>query len=99
MQISVDGEFLFEINANQIEILGYLMSSSQIEAEVKRRLEWVITHKIDQTHAHLKEAWMPILEADPKVTHIPIQRQAFFDMIKGRPDYKDRDARIDQENP
>ncbi len=93
MQITVDGEDLFEITPTEIELLEYVLISSEVNADCKRRLKWVLTHKISQIYKHLKNEWMPILEADPEVTQVPIDNEAFFNMVKVRPDYKDRDAK------
>ncbi len=96
MQITVDGEDLFEITENEIELLEYILISSEVNTDLKRRLQWVLTHKISQVYEHLKNEWMPILQADPEVTEVPIDNEAFFNMVKVRPDYKDRDAKDEE---
>ncbi len=93
MQITVDGSDLYELLEVDMEILQYMLPSATLNADLKRRLEWVLRHKITRCYVHLRQEWMPILQADPEVTEVPLDDEAFFNMIKVRPDYKDRDAK------
>ena len=93
MQITVDGVDLYELSAIDIEILEYVFPASTLDADCKRRLEWVLRLKIKQAYKRLRKDWMPILETDPAVTQVPINDEAFFNMVKVRPDYMDWEAR------
>ncbi len=93
MQITVDGVDLYEVNTTEMELLAYVLSARTLDSDLKRRLEWVLTHKIEQCYKRFREEWMPILQADPAVSEVPIDDEAFFNMVKRRPDYNDRDAR------
>ncbi len=93
MQITVDGEDLFEISDTEMEVLAYVLEISTLDADCKRRLEWVLRHKIEQCYKRLRQDWMKILENDPNVRSVPIDDEAFFDMVKVRDDYQDREAR------
>ena len=93
MQITVDGVDLFEVTDNEIELLEYVLPSAILDADLKRRLEWVLTHKIERAYSRLKDDWMPILQRDVEVTQVPLDDEEFFNMVKVRPDYKDRDER------
>jgi len=93
MQITVDGRDLYEITENEMDVLEYMLPSATLDADCKRRLEWVLRHKIERCYVNLKNDYMPILQADPDVTEVPVDNEAFFNMVKVRPDYKDRDAR------
>ncbi len=93
MQITVDGVDLFEVNATEMEMLAYFLSAKTLDSDCKRRLKWVLTHKIEQCYKRFREEWMPILQADPAVTEVPIDDEAFFKMVKVRSDYNDRDAK------
>ncbi len=93
MQITVNGQPLFEVNATEMELLEYFLPVSTLDADLKRRLEWVLTHKIEQCHKKFREEWMPKLEKDPAVTTVPVGNEDFFNMVKVRPDYKDRATR------
>ncbi len=93
MQITVDGQDLYEVTDNQMDVLKYMLPSATLDADCKRRLEWVLRHKIERCYVNLKNYYMPILNADPEVTQVPVDNEAFFNMVKVRPDYKDRDAR------
>ncbi len=93
MQITVDGVDLFEVSTIEIEVLEYVLTASTLDADLKRRLQYILTHKIEQSYKRLKDDWIPILENDPEVTSVPLDNEAFFNMVKIRPDYKDRAAR------
>lgn len=93
MQITVDGEDLYEITDIDMEILAYMLPSATLDAECKRRIEWIMKHKITRCYVNLRNDWMPILQKDPDVREVPLDDEAFFNMIKVRPDYKDRDAK------
>lgn len=99
MQITVDGVDLYQISDNEIELLEYLIPSASLDADLKRRLQWVLTHKIEQAYVQLKKDWMPILQADETVVSIPKTDEAFFNAVKVRPDYQDRDERDAEINP
>ena len=93
MQVTVDGVDLYELSATDMEILEYVLPSSTLDADCKRRLEWVLKHKIEQCYKRLRREWMPILQQDPSVESVPLEDEAFFNMVKVRPDYKDRESR------
>lgn len=93
MQITVDGQDLYEITENEMDVLKYMLPSTTLDADCKRRLEWVLRHKLEKCYVSLKNYYMPILEADPEITVVPVDNEAFFNMVKVRPDYKDRDTR------
>lgn len=93
MQITVDGVDLYEVSTTEIELLEYFLPASTLDADLNRRLEWVLKHKIEQSHKKFREEWMPILQRDPSVTSVPVHDESFFNIVKVRPDYMDREAR------
>jgi hypothetical protein len=93
MKIQVDDELLFELAQWELDIIANDINASDLDADLKRRLEWVLRHKIDQCFDRLEKEWMPKLRADPSVKSIPIDKQAFAEMIFARPDYQDRTTR------
>ena len=93
MKIQVDGKDLFEITEDEMEILRYVLPSATLEDDLKRRLEWVLKHKVAMTYKNIKKEWTTRLEADASIISLPTRDKAFFDMVKARSDYKDRDAR------
>ena len=97
MKIDVDGRELLEVTQDDIEILEYVIVSEFLEDDLKRRIKWIIEHKIERCYERFKNEWIPQLEDDPSVRTIPLNVKALFNMVKVRPDYKDRSARVAEE--
>jgi len=97
MKIQVDGVDLYTVTDTEMELMAYFMFASTLDDDCKRRLQWVLKHKIEQCYKKIRIEWMPILQADPNVTEVPLDDEAFFNMIKVRSDYQDRDARDTQQ--
>lgn len=97
MKIDVDGQELFEIDERDMAVLRYVLLEDSLDADLKRRLKWVIEHKIERCYVHFKEEWMPKLEADSEVSSVPVNVKDLFDMVRVRPDYKERAARAAEE--
>ncbi len=97
MKINVDGQELLEIGERDMEVLKYVLVSEFLDDDLKRRIKWVVEHKIERCYERFKDDWMVKLEEDPAVTSIPINVKDLFDMVKVRPDYKDRTARVAEE--
>jgi len=93
MKISVDGLDLFELKEWEKKVILNDIPSALFEDDMKRRLEYILKHKCERCYARLEAEWLPKLRADPKVTSIPADKEAFVAFVTARPDYKDRSAR------
>lgn len=93
MKSQIDGVDVLILQAWEYELLKYDIPSAVLDDDLKRRLEWVWTHKIAQVLKRFKEEWIKKLMADPAVTDLPDTEEALFNVVKVRGDYKDRDAR------
>lgn len=93
MEIQVDGDPVFSMAQWELDVIANDIPLSALDADLKRRLEWVLKHKVEQCYIRFEKEWMEKLRADPEVRSIPIDKAEFVAMVKARPDYKDRAAK------
>ena len=91
MKISVDDKEIFSLTTTQKNVIKNDINADIFEDDMKRRLEHALTHKYQQCYKRLKAKWEPILIAEGAES-IPVQPDAFADLIFAREDYKDRKA-------
>ena len=92
MKIKVDDEEIFEIKEWHKKVMQNDLFTEGFEDDVKRRLSWVIQHKIEQCYERLRKEWMPKLEAQG-IESIPLDRETFVNLITSHPEYKNRSQR------
>ena len=92
MKISVDGVDLLTLSETQKKVIQNEIKSEIFDADIKRRIEWVITHKYDQCFKKLKAEWDPKLAA-AGVESIPTNKDAFAQLVFQQPGYRDRKNR------
>jgi len=87
MKISVDDQELFSLSETKKNVLKSEIPSDIFDADMKRRLEWVLTHKYEQCLVRLKSEWDSILKT--RYEMIPSDDEAIAQLIFTQPDYKD----------
>jgi len=92
MKISVDDVELFSLNETQKKVIANEVMGSILDSDLKRRLQYILTHKYERCFERLKKEWIPKLEANG-VTSIPVDKDALAELIFAQPNYKDREAR------
>jgi len=92
MKISVDGVELYELTETQKKVLKNDINSDEFDADMKRRLEWVLKHKYEQCFKRLKEEWDKKL-IENGVESVPTDPDAYAQLVFSQPNYKDRKAR------
>ena len=92
MKISGEDIELFTLSDVQKNVLKDNINADIFDADMKRRLQWVLTHKYEQCFKALKKEWEPKLEA-LGVESIPLDNDAFAELVFARPEYKDRKVR------
>jgi hypothetical protein len=92
MKINVDGQEVFELSATQKRVIQNDISEDIFDADMKRRLEYILTHKYEQCYKRLKDEWEPRLAARG-VQSLPTNRDAFAQLVFSQPDYQDRKTR------
>lgn len=92
MKISVDGKELFELTETQKKVICNDINSDIFDADMKRRLEWVLKHKHERCMERLRSEWMPKLKENG-VQSIPLDDDAFANLVFSQPNYRDRKAK------
>lgn len=92
MKISVNDTELFSLSQIQQLVIQNEINSADLDADMKRRLQWVLTSKYDECYKRLFTEWFPKL-AERGVQSIPTDKDAFAQLVFSQPDYKDRAAR------
>lgn len=93
MRVEVDGEQVVEIQPWEMKLLEFLIPKADLDADLKRRVQYILTHKVERAFYEFEQEWLKNLRADPSVSSIPTDKEQFIQMVTARPDYKDRDAR------
>lgn len=98
MKISVDDVDLYTLTTHQKDVLEYMIPTEGFEDNLKERLQWLLTHKYDQSFKALKKEWDSKLAAVP-VDPIPTDPDEYATTVFAQPTYKDKSARLAEEPP
>lgn len=96
MKITVNGQDLLEVQEWEKDILKGEILGDKLEEDLKRRLKWVIEHKIDRCFTRMFEHWMPIFREDPTYSTVPTDKKEFVALVLAHPQYKNR-SQLDKE--
>jgi hypothetical protein len=91
MKISVDDKELFRLSEIQKSVIRNEISDDIFEADMKRRLQYILTHKYERCFEDLKNEWIPKLK--DRVDSIPTNPDRLAELILSQPDYKCRKER------
>ena len=64
MKIKLDDQEIFNLEPWEISLLEYVIKREQLWDDCKRRLEWVLKHKIEQSWERFEKEWTPKLRND-----------------------------------
>ena len=92
MKISVDDVELYTLTTVQKNVIKNDINADIFDADMKRRLEYILTHKYERCFARLKAEWDVKLVTNG-VTSVPTDRDAYAALVFAQPNYKDRKAR------
>jgi len=92
MKISVNDVVLFELTETQENVMKNVVSADIFEDDMKRRLQWVLTHAYEEWFKILKEEWDPKL-IELGVESIPTNKDAYAQLVFAQPCYKCRKTR------
>lgn len=96
MKISVDGIELFELTETKKKVICNDIPNEIFDADMKRRLQWVLEHKYTRSFDRLKKEWEPKLVANG-IRSIPTDKDELAELIFSQPNYEDRSKR-DEKN-
>jgi hypothetical protein len=92
MKISVDGVDLYELSDIQKQVIRNEISDDIFDADMKRRLHWVLDHEHTRAMVQLKKEWDSKL-ADNGVEMIPTDEQEYAQLVLSQPNYKNKKQR------
>lgn len=92
MKISVNDVELFTLSETQKLVIANDILSSELDADLKRRLKWSLESKYDACYKRLFNEWFPKL-ADRGIQSIPTDKDAFAQLVFSQEDYLDREGR------
>jgi len=92
MKVLCDGVEVVSLSDNQKKVLAYNIPSDALDADLKRRVAWVLNHKYEQAMKNFRAEWEPKLKADGAKS-LPCGDEDFCALVFSRADYKDRSAR------
>lgn len=92
MKISVDDVELFTLTDNQKLVIQNDINEDDFDADMKRRLQWILQNKYERCFARLKQEWDAKL-AENSVASIPTDPEEYAQLVFSQPNYKDRKAR------
>lgn len=92
MKISVDDKELFSLSEIQKNVIKNDIHSDIFDEDMKRRLQYILTHKYERCFLRLKAEWDSKLAANG-VSMMPIDPDAYAQLVFAQPNYKDRSAR------
>ena len=95
MKISIDGVPFFEILDIHKKIICDDVNSDIVDADIKRRLQWVIEHKCSFNMERLKNFWVAKFKAEG-IESLPTDDLKLAEMIFAHPDYKDAKQRQEE---
>lgn len=93
MKIKVNDQDLFELSETQCKVICNDIHKDEFDADMKRRLEYILTHKYERCMERLKNEWLPKLKS--RVDSIPVDDQKLAELIFSQPDYQCRKTRED----
>lgn len=95
MKISINDQEIFTLTETQKKVIQNDIPSEIFDEDMKRRIRWVILdEKYKKCFERLKKEWEPRLKANG-VTSIPLDEEAFAELVFSQPNYKSRSQRGD----
>jgi len=91
MKISVNEKELFSLSEVQCKVICNDIHQDEFEADMERRLQYILMHKYEQCFKRLKEEWEPKLAQ--RIDTIPTDADKLAELIFSQEDYKCRKQR------
>lgn len=89
MKIKVNEKQILELSQVQKQIIMNDIDEDEFEADMERRISWVLTHKLEQCYDRLNKEWEPKLIAAGE-TSLPVSKEAFAQLVFAHPEYKSK---------
>ena len=92
MKISVNDRELYTLNETQKKVIKDNVHADEFDADMKRRLQWILMHKYEECFRALKSEWDQKLKANG-VSMVPTDPDEYAELVFKQPNYLDRKAR------
>ena len=92
MKISVNDQELFTLSDIQKQVIKNDIPAHIFDADMNRRLRWVLMHKYEECFKRLKSEWDAQLAING-IEMIPTNEDAYAQLVFSQPNYKDRSTR------
>lgn len=102
MKVKVDDEIILEIKEWHLKLLKNDIYEEILEDDIKRRIKWIIEHKLERCFGRFQEEWLEKLRNDSSINSIPTSKEDFVNLVTARKDYKNRSQKenlIKNESP
>ena len=91
MKISVNDQEVYTLSEIQKKVIQNDIHADEFESDMRRRINWVLTHKYERCLERLKNEWMSKLK--DRMSAVPTDDSAFAELVFDQPDYKSRKQR------
>ena len=92
MKIKINDKEILELSETQKKVICNDIMSEELEADLKRRVQYALMHKYEQCFKRLKTEWEPKLK-DNGVRSIPLDDEEFAELVFSQEGYKNRSQR------
>jgi hypothetical protein len=96
MQIKIDDVLIYEMPEWKKEILKNELRSSELDGDMKRRVCWILDHKVEECSETLRSTWEKKM-VDEGAKTLPTGDREFSELVFARKDYKNRDRTYREE--
>lgn len=86
-KVKLNDEIIYSLVQWQTDMLSYSEDLEKLNADVKAIVLLTLQIRYNRAYNKFYSDWKDALSSDPTVTSIPINDQAFVEMILARPDY------------
>lgn len=96
MKISVNDQVLFELSETQKKVIKNDICADAFDADMCRRLKYILTHKYERCFGRLKAEWDKKL-LENGVSSVPTDPDAYAELVFAQSNYKCRKTRDAEE--
>ena len=94
MKISIDDQELFTLSDTQKRVICDCIHEDEFDADMKRRVQYILMHKYEQCYKRLKEEWD--IKLQDRVDSVPTHPEKYCSLVFSQPDYKCRKQREEE---
>jgi hypothetical protein len=86
MKFFVDNKEVLELTATQQKIIQDVINPDIFVADMERRVNYIVSHKLENCYDSLIKRWLPTLRE--RYDSLPTNKDAISELIFAQPDYK-----------